>query len=66
LRVIESIGVVEVGAGLQGEQLGVAAAAGHQLLVGALLGDPAVVQHDDLIGVPDIGQPVSDQHCCLR
>ncbi|MGH3536493.1 MAG: hypothetical protein ACRDQG_17520 [Pseudonocardiaceae bacterium] len=31
--------------------------------MGALLGDAAVVQDDDLVGVADIGQPVDDQHC---
>lgn len=41
---------VQVGPGLEGEQLGVPAAEGHQLVVGALLGDPPVIHNDDLVG----------------
>ena len=35
-------------------------ALGHQLRMGALLDDAAVLYHQDLVGVLDGGQPVSD------
>ena len=41
-------------------QLGVEPAALEQLLVRAALGDPAVVEHDDLVGVDDGRQAVGD------
>src|SRR5258707_145374 len=47
-------------AGLGRGQLGVTAVAGQQARVVAGLDDAAVVQHDDLIGVADGGQPVRD------
>ena len=52
---------------LQGVELVVAAPLFQQLLVGALLNDPAVGQHDDVVGVLDGGQPVGhDQHGAHR
>jgi hypothetical protein len=41
-------------------QFGVAALAGQQAGVGAGLGNMTVVEHDDLVGVADGGQPVRD------
>src|SRR3954447_1489773 len=46
-------GVPPVRPGLEAEQLVVGAAPGHQLVVPAELGDPAVLQHDDLVGRAD-------------
>ncbi len=34
-------------------ELGVAAVGGHQLVVAALLDDPAALEHDDAVGVAD-------------
>jgi hypothetical protein len=47
---------------LQGEQLGVEAAAAEQLSVIAGLGDPAVVHDDDLVGHVNAGEAVRDEH----
>ena len=50
--------------GLVGElgvvQVGVQAAGGQQLGMRAALGDPALVDDQDLVGFPDGGQPVRD------
>ena len=45
-----------------GVHLGVAAARGHQLVVGADLDDPAVVDHHDAVGPHGRRQPVGDEH----
>src|SRR6185503_3213246 len=45
-----------------GEQLGVPAAGGHQLVVTALLDQPSLVQDVDPVDVPDVREPVADQH----
>ena len=36
---------------------------GHQLRMGALLDDAAILYHQDLVGVLDGGQPVGDDQC---
>jgi len=41
-------------------QVGVQAARGQQLLVRAALGNAAGVDHQDLVGFPDGGEPVRD------
>ena len=52
---------VKVGGGLQGEELGVAARKAHELGVGALLGQPALVEQEDAVGLPDRGEAVRDE-----
>ena len=52
--------VADVAGGLEPEQVPVAATAGHQLVVVALLDDPAVRQDADGGHGPDHGQPVGD------
>ena len=47
--------------GVAGDERGVAAARGEQLLVRADLGDAAAVEHDDLVGVADGREPVGDR-----
>jgi len=54
-------GIVCVGAGLNVEQFLVDPARGDEFIVGAVFGDPAVVEHDDPVGLADIGQPMRDQ-----
>src|SRR5690606_35592892 len=39
------------------------ATGGDQLAVSALLDDATVLQHDDVVGVHDGGQPVGDHQC---
>src|SRR5690606_2325460 len=51
-----------IAGGLQLEQLGIAAAGGHQLLVGATGLDPAAGQHQDAVGHAHAGEAVRDQH----
>src|SRR5919201_4817 len=48
--------------GVAGDERGVAPAGGDQLLVPAALDDPAVVQHDDLIGLAHGREPVRDRN----
>lgn len=48
--------------GLQGVELGVDGAEGHQLVVGAGLGDPAVEQDHDVVGAAHGGEAVGDEH----
>ncbi|MGC4846265.1 hypothetical protein ACLQ3F_03455 [Micromonospora sp. DT15] len=47
--------------GLEGEQFGVPAAGGDEVGVCAVLDEPAVVQDEDPVGVPDVGEPVRDE-----
>src|SRR3954470_11585799 len=47
--------------GVARDQIGVATAARQQLVVRAALDDPAVVEHHDLVGVPDRRQAVGDR-----
>lgn len=51
-----------VPAGLQGVHAGVPATGGRQRVVGAGLHDPAVIEHDDPVGLAYRRQPVGDQH----
>src|SRR6266702_4728663 len=55
-------GSVDVRGGLQGEKLGVAARKAHELGVGALLGQPALVEQEDAVGLPDRGEAVRDEN----
>src|SRR5688572_52508 len=50
-----------IGAGLEIEQVGVAALPRHELLVRAVLDDAAFVEDDDLIGVPHRREAMRDQ-----
>ena len=52
-RLVPEVGVVEQR---------VVAAGKHELLVGAFLEDPAVVENEDPVGVLDGPQPVGDDH----
>jgi hypothetical protein len=45
---------------LQLEQLLIGAGGGDQLVVAAPLGDPAVLQHDDLVGVANLADPCAE------
>ena len=47
-------------------KIGVETALGQKLVVGALLDDIAVFQHQDQTGVPDGGQPVGDDKWSAR
>ena len=47
------------------DEIPVQTAGFHQFLVGAGLGDPAVRDHQDLVGVPDGVQPVGNDKQCL-
>jgi hypothetical protein len=47
--------------GLERVKLGVLACHFHQLVVAALLDDPAVARDVDAVRMPDAGQPVRDQ-----
>ena len=44
-------------------QAGVDALLAEELCVGAALGDVALIEHDDLIGLDNGGQPVGDHQC---
>ena len=55
-------GSVEVSGGLQGEELCVVAFKAHELGVGALLGQPALVEQEDAVGLPDRGEAVRDEN----
>jgi hypothetical protein len=46
---------------LQGEQLGVAALEAHQFCVRALLGQAALMEQEDAVGLPDRGETVGDE-----
>ena len=50
-----------VGPGLEVVQVGVEAVEGDQIVVGALLHDPAVIEDVNAVGVADAGQAVGDQ-----
>ena len=41
-------------------KLGIKPATRHQLVVGAFLGDHAVFENEDFVGIPDCAQPVRD------
>ena len=45
---------------LHAEELGVASAAGEELVVGAGLDHPPILDHDDLVGVADGAEAVGD------
>ncbi len=49
---------VDVGSGLQAEHLGIAAIQGQELLMGAVLHHPSLVEHVDAIGGPHRREPV--------
>jgi len=51
-------GLGGVGGGLEAEQVGVQTLRGHQLVVRAVLGDPAVFQDVDVVGLADAGKTV--------
>src|ERR1043165_2955486 len=49
-----------IACGLRGEQRRVASGAGEQLVVRAVLADPAVLDHEDAVGVAHWREPVRD------
>ena len=49
---------------LQGIGLPVVAPLAEQLLMGAPFGDPAVLEHQDLVGILDRGDPLGDEDFC--
>ena len=51
---------VRAGVELGAVELGVDAVAGHQLVVGAVFGDDAAGEDDDLVGVADGAEPMGD------
>ena len=57
----EGVGLVGLPLARARGERSVPAPAGEQLVVGAALDDPAVVEHDDLVGVADGREPVGDR-----
>ena len=58
----EGRGGLVVGAGLEGEQLGVEPAGGHELAVGAAFGELPAVEDGDEVGHAHGGEAVGDEH----